>query len=242
VKEAVTVCERVVFIADDTHSVDAFRTELLGRGYRCTVIHAAGRHTPPEQLRAGFDLAVVDASFDGADPCALAGEARSLLSVPIIVLGNARRDRLTRRIACLEAGADDWLPNSVDPRLLAAYVRARLRSTGTECDRPPSEADELLKPGDLAIDLTRRGVTLNGEPRRLTRMEFDLLATLALNEGRPMASSELLEQVWGYPPACRTRTLAVHVYRLRRKLETDPTDPRLIVTVPDHGYMLCRPA
>ena len=135
----------------------------------------------------------------------------------------------------LEAGADDALPAQVSARELYARIRAHLRRDQEYAAARVPAAYEL---GDLRLDVGRHEVQVRGRSVELTPREFELLAHLAQNAGRPVRRDELLEEVWGYNSEMTTRTLDVHVGRLRQKIEHNAREPRMIVTVPGVGYKL----
>src|SRR5699024_4432890 len=124
----------------------------------------------------------------------------------------------------LESGADDYIPKPFKPKELVARVRARLRITETA-------APEVLTIGDITLDVAGHNVTRGGKPISLTPLEFDLLVALARKPWQVFSREVLLEEVWGYRHAADTRLVNVHVQRLRSKIERDPENPDIIVTV-----------
>jgi len=137
--------------------------------------------------------------------------------------------------AVLEAGADDALPANITGRELHARIRAHLRRDREYAAAHVPAAYDL---GDLRLDVGRHEVQVRGRLVDLTPREFELLEHLARHAGRPVRRHELLEEVWGYNSEMTTRTLDVHVGRLRQKIEHNAREPRLIVTVPGVGYKL----
>lgn len=135
-------------------------------------------------------------------------------------------------VAALQAGAADFVPHAVGPAELGARLRALLRRL---VEYSPAPAPPLTL-GEVVIDQQRREVRLRGEPVELTRTEFDLLCELARGAGELMTRDELSRAVWGPGARMDTRTLDAHLGRLRGKLERDPSQPELIVTVPRIGY------
>ena len=128
----------------------------------------------------------------------------------------------------LEAGADDYVSKPFKPAELVARVRARLRRGDNE--------PEIVTIGDLVIDLAAHSVTRDGEAISLTPLEFDLLLALARKPWQVFSREVLLEQVWGYRHAADTRLVNVHVQRLRSKVEKDPENPEIVLTVRGVGY------
>ncbi len=160
---------------------------------------------------------------------------RKLTSRPIIAIIQAPSD--VRIAEILEAGADDVVGTQTSIRELWARIRAQLRRDQEYAASPQS----ALNLGIIQIDNARHEVYLRGQPVMLTPREFELLEYLARYAGRPVRRDVLLQRIWGYTEEMPTRTLDVHVGRLRQKIERDPSHPELIVTVPGFGYKLCCP-
>jgi DNA-binding response OmpR family regulator len=178
------------------------------------------------------DLVLLDLalpSVDGLQVCQ-AIRAREQY-VPIIML-TARADDVDKIIG-LEVGADDYVTKPFNARELMARVRAMLRLVRRSAGRRP---EDRLRFGHLEIDLNGRQVFRAGRAVNLTPKEFDLLAVLVRNPGRVFGRDTLLEQVWGYDFPGDSRTVDVHVQRLRRKLEENPHEPRYLLTVHSIGY------
>jgi DNA-binding response OmpR family regulator len=177
-----------------------------------------------------LDLILPDG--DGLDLCA--AMRRSAVR-PIIIL--SARTSEADRVCGLELGADDY----VCKPFVVEELTARLRALLKRCQRYgglETAPGEVMEVGDLRIDRTRHEVTKRGRPISLTPKEFDLLWTLAQHANHTLSQRWLLWNVWGYDEHIRTRTLDVHIGRLRRKLEDDPSRPKLIITVPAVGYRL----
>jgi len=173
------------------------------------------------------DLVLLDVmlpTINGVDVCR---QLRAESGVPIVML-TARTDSQDV-VAGLEAGADDYIVKPFKPQELLARVRARLR-------RVDRYREEELRIGDVVIDVSGHSVTRGGEVVPLTPLEFDLLVALAGRPHQAFDRESLLEQVWGYRHAGDTRLVNVHVQRLRSKIERDPENPQIVLTVRGVGY------
>ena len=150
-------------------------------------------------------------------------------NTPIIML-TARIDDVDK-IAGLETGADDYLTKPFSPRELVARVRAVLRRTASA-----PEVTEILRAGDLILDVEARALKIDGRLIELTPMEFDLLVTLMRNPGRAFSRLDLLERTQDYAYDGYERTVDVHIKNLRKKIEKEPSDPEYVLTVFGVGY------
>jgi DNA-binding response OmpR family regulator len=167
--------------------------------------------------------------LDGLEVCR---RLRAQSSVPIIML-TARGDELDK-VMGLELGADDYITKPFSIREFRSRVRALLRRAAAPRHDP--RRVEVLTADGLAIDLSRRMVDRDGRAVALTYVEFELLRVLASNRGRAFTRQELLQELWGGSEYRDPRTIDVHVRHLREKLERDPREPQLIVTVRSVGY------
>jgi two-component system alkaline phosphatase synthesis response regulator PhoP len=152
--------------------------------------------------------------------------------VPIIML--TARVEETDRLIGLELGADDYVTKPFSPRELVARVRAVLRRARGH-GPPPG----IIHVGDLAVDLTKRSVTVGGQPVSLTPTEFDLLAVMARHPGRPFSRAQLMDLVYDVAYTGYDRAIDSHIKNLRGKIEPDPRQPRYILTVYGVGYKFC---
>jgi two-component system response regulator MtrA len=173
------------------------------------------------------DLVLLDLMLPGRDGVDVCRDIRAESGVPIVML-TAKTDTVDVVVG-LESGADDYVVKPFKPQELIARVRARLRR-----DNEPEP--ERLTIGDLAIDVAGHSVTRDGGQLSLTPLEFDLLVALARKPWQVFTREVLLEQVWGYRHAGDTRLVNVHVQRLRSKIEHDPENPEIVVTVRGVGY------
>lgn len=172
------------------------------------------------------DLVLLDLMLPGMDGIDVCTHIRRESGVPIIMLtAKSDTDDVVRG---LESGADDYIVKPFNPQELIARIRTRLRPTETTL--------ETLRIGDLTIHPLAHEVRRNGELVSLTPLEFDLLVTLASKPQQVFTREMLLEQVWGYQYKSDTRLVNVHVQRLRSKVEHDPDNPRIVMTVRGVGY------
>ena len=202
---------------------EGFDSRMVGRG---DLAMAAFREYRP-------DLVLLDLMLPGRDGIDVCKEIRAESGVPIVML-TAKGDTVDVVVG-LESGADDYVVKPFKPKELVARIRARVR----RFEAPESES---LRVGDLDIDVAGHRVTRAGEPVNLTPLEFDLLACLARKPWQVFSREVLLEQVWGYRHAADTRLVNVHVQRLRSKVEHDPENPEVVVTVRGVGYRAGTPA
>jgi DNA-binding response OmpR family regulator len=186
------------------------------------------------------DLVVLDVMLPKLDGFAVCRRLRAESCVPVIFL--SALDAIAERVAGLDLGADDYLPKPFSPKELEARIATILRRVGRgSAANEPRElpaGSGVLRVGDLVVDTNRRQVTRDGQRIALTYTEFSLLELLFREPGRVVPRAEILEQLWGYPPrrAADLRVVDVYVARLRGKLEPDPRNPELILTVRGTGY------
>ncbi len=228
---------RILIIEDDAEMAQALASYLEAEGFAVWTA-ADGREGLQKWRELDPDAIILDLilpDIDGLDVC---NEIRQESATPIIIA--SARTSVTDRVCGLELGADDYMCKPLSARQLAARLKRLLE----RCRRYAGYAssDEFIEVGPLRIDRASHEVTKHGQPVDLTPKEFDLLWALAQRPNRTVPSRKLLWEVWGYDESIRTRTLDVHIGRLRRKLEDDPHNPKLIKTVPSLGYRLELPS
>jgi two-component system response regulator MtrA len=217
---------RVLVVDDDASLAEMLTIVLRQEGFDGRVV------TRGDQAVEAFhdfrpDVVLLDLMLPGKDGIDVCKEIRAESGVPIVML-TAKGDTVDVVVG-LESGADDYVVKPFKPKELVARIRARVR-------RNDREAQESLAIGDLSIDVAGHAVTRAGEPISLTPLEFDLLVCLARKPWQVFTREVLLEQVWGYRHAADTRLVNVHVQRLRSKVEHDPENPEIVVTVRGVGY------
>lgn len=222
---------RVLIVDDDPALAEMLGIVLDGEGH--TTFHCSDGSSAMAAFRQFKpDLVLLDVMLPGMNGVEVCRRIRSESTVPIIML-TARTDTLDV-VSGLEAGADDYVSKPFKPAELIARVRARLRRG--------EEVPETVTIADLTIDLAAHSVTRDGAPIALTPLEFDLLLALARKPWQVFSREVLLEQVWGYRHAADTRLVNVHVQRLRSKIERDPENPEIVLTVRGVGYKAGAPA
>ncbi|HYO32429.1 MAG TPA: MtrAB system response regulator MtrA [Nocardioidaceae bacterium] len=225
--EAVRAQRGKVLVVDDDSSLSEMLTIVLrSEGFESRVCPTGDRAMAAvREFRP--DVVLLDLMLPGKDGVDVCREIRAESGVPIIML-TAKSDTVDIVVG-LESGADDYVIKPFKPKELVARLRARMRKFE---DAPP----ESLVLGDLAIDVAGHVVERDGERLSLTPLEFDLLVCLARKPWQVFTREVLLEQVWGYRHAADTRLVNVHVQRLRSKVERDPENPQIVLTVRGVGY------
>jgi two-component system, OmpR family, response regulator RegX3 len=220
---------RILLVEDEESFSDPLSYLLRKEGYEVAVAE-----TGPAALedfdRAGADLVLLDLMLPGLSGMDVCRALRQRSSVPVIML--TAKDSEIDKVVGLEIGADDYVTKPYSRRELLARIKAVLRRG--------QELEELmpatLESGPVRMDVERHVVTVNGEHTALPLKEFELLEMLLRNSGRVLTRMQLIDRVWGTDYVGDTKTLDVHVKRLRAKVEPDPASPRFIVTVRGLGY------
>jgi two-component system, OmpR family, response regulator RegX3 len=220
---------RVLVVEDEESFSDALSYMLRREGYE-TVVAADGVGALAEFDRAGADIVLLDLMLPGLSGTEVCRSLRARSSVPIIML--TAKDAEIDKVVGLELGADDYVTKPYSARELVARMRAVLRR---RLEGEPV-AESTLAAGPVRLDVDRHVVAVDGRPVALPLKEFDLLELLLRNAGRVLTRAQLIDRVWGADYVGDTKTLDVHVKRLRAKLEPDPTNPRHLLTVRGLGY------
>ena len=219
---------RILVVEDDPGIRKFLRVALEAQGFDI-VESASGRDGAGRAAVATPDLVVLDLGLPDMDGKEVIGRIREWSEVPILILSVRQAEE--EKVAALDAGANDYVVKPFGIAELLARVRALLRSS-----RSAAAADPEIVYGDLRIDLARHEVALAGEPVKLTRKEFDLLALLARNAGRIVTHRQLLNDIWGPAHEHDVQYLRVFIGRLRAKLGDDPAAPRFLLNEPGVGY------
>lgn len=221
---------RVLVVEDEESYSDALAYMLRKEGFE-VAIAADGLAALAEFDRHGADIVLLDLMLPGVPGTEVCRQIRATSSVPVIIV-SAKDDEIDKVVG-LELGADDYVTKPYSPRELVARIRAVLRR-GQE----PALAPDTLQAGPVRMDVERHVVTLDGAEQRLPLKEFELLEMFLRNPGRVLTRGQLIDRVWGSDYVGDTKTLDVHVKRLRAKLEPDPSEPKYLVTVRGLGYKL----
>jgi two-component system response regulator RegX3 len=221
---------RVLVVEDEESFSDALSYMLRKEGFEVSVA-ATGTSALTQFDRTGADIVLLDLMLPEMSGTEVCRQLRQRSAVPIIMV--TARDSEIDKVVGLEIGADDYVTKPYSPRELVARIRAVLR-------RQSAEAAEVttatLAAGPVRMDVERHVVTVEGASVQLPLKEFELLELLLRNAGRVLTRGQLIDRVWGADYVGDTKTLDVHVKRLRSKVEPEPSAPRYIVTVRGLGY------
>ena len=220
-----------ILIVEDEEALSDPLAFLLGREGFQTIVVDNGLDALPVFDREGADLVLLDVMLPGMSGMEVCRKLREVSSVPIIML--TAKDSELDKVLGLELGADDYVTKPYSARELIARIRAVLRRRSAETD---SSTESVLQGGPVRMDIDRHVVTVNGEEISMPLKEFELLEILLRNVGRVMTRGQLIERVWGADYVGDTKTLDVHIKRLRSKIEPDSSAPQYVVTVRGLGY------
>jgi two-component system response regulator RegX3 len=226
----------VLIVEDEESFIDALQSGLTREGFTVTIARD-GAEALDIYERLAPDLILLDVMLPKVSGIDVCREIRSKSNVPIIMVTAKGAEIDT--VVGLEVGADDYITKPYRLRELVARMRAVLRRrTGgdTEVAAAAPAANDVIEIGDVRLDHERHEVTIRGESVKLPLKEFELLALLLENAGRVLTRDVLIDRVWGSDYVGDTKTLDVHVKRLRSKVESDPADPQSIITIRGLGY------
>ena len=220
---------RILVIEDESSFSEAISFLLRKEGFEVGVAET-GQAGLEEYERHGADLILLDLMLPGLSGTEVCRQIRTKSQVPIIML--TAKDAEIDKVVGLELGADDYVTKPYSSRELIARVRAVLRRQGDD----DSVEDGILEAGPVRMDVERHKVSINGSDAAFPLKEFELLEFLVRNSGRVLTRSQLIDRVWGSDYFGDTKTLDVHIKRLRAKIEVDPANPVYIQTVRGLGY------
>jgi two-component system response regulator RegX3 len=221
---------RVLVVEDEESFSDALSYMLRKEGFEVSVA-PTGTAALTQFDRTGADIVLLDLMLPEMSGTEVCRQLRQRSAVPIIMV--TARDSEIDKVVGLEIGADDYVTKPYSPRELVARIHAVLRRQSTEA---AEAATPTLAAGPVRMDVERHVVTVDGSSVQLPLKEFELLELLLRNAGRVLTRGQLIDRVWGADYVGDTKTLDVHVKRLRSKVEPEPSAPRFIITVRGLGY------
>src|SRR5471032_95579 len=231
--------KRILIVEDDMPIADLLRMHLQDEGYEVT--HCADGSQGLAQVRAGgWDALILDIMLPGVDGLEICRHARAMATYTPIIITSARSSEV-HRILGLELGAEDYLAKPFSMMELVARVKALLRRVDALARNLRMDAGSLAT-GGLSVDPISREALLDGRRLDLTPREFDLLYFFARQPGKVFSRMDLLNAVWGYSHEGYEHTVNTHINRLRAKVEADPANPVLILTVWGRGYKFAESA
>lgn len=224
----------ILIVEDEESLADPLAFLLRKEGFE--VVTAVDGQTALKEFEKGTtDIVLLDLMLPGMSGTDVAKQMRATSNVPIIMV--TARDSEIDKVVGLELGADDYVTKPYSSRELIARIRAVLRRGGERLDEDIEVDDaQILEGGRVRMDIGRHTVTVDGEPVPMPLKEFDLLEYLLSNAGRVLTRGQLIDRIWGADYVGDTKTLDVHVKRLRSKIEEEPSRPRHLVTVRGLGY------
>jgi two-component system response regulator RegX3 len=220
---------RVLVVEDEESYSDPLTYMLTKEGFGVTVA-ATGPEAVEVFERDGADIVLLDLMLPGMSGTEVCRRIRQSSNVPVIMV--TAKDTEVDKVVGLEIGADDYVTKPYSPRELVARIRAVLRRGNDE----PAPSSPVLAAGPVRMDVERHVVSVDGQETRLPLKEFELLELFLRNAGRVLTRAQLIDRVWGSDYVGDTKTLDVHVKRLRAKIEPDPAAPTYLVTVRGLGY------
>lgn len=222
----------VLIVEDEESLADPLAFLLRKEGFEASIIND-GSEALAAFERIGPDIVLLDVMLPGVSGTEICKGIRAKSSTPVIMV--TARDSEIDKVVGLELGADDYITKPYSARELIARIRAVLRRGGVVADDDDA-AIGVLEMGPVRMDVQRHTVTVAGDEVTLPLKEFDLLEYLLRNAGRVLTRSQLIDRVWGADYVGDTKTLDVHVKRLRSKIEPDPSQPRHLITLRGLGY------
>ncbi|MBM3690949.1 MAG: response regulator transcription factor [Actinobacteria bacterium] len=220
---------KVLVVEDEESFSEAISFMLRKEGYEVAVA-ADGNAAVAEFDQNGADIVLLDLMLPGLSGTEVCREIRKRSKVPVIMV--TAKDSEIDKVVGLELGADDYVTKPFSSRELIARIKAVLRRSGEIAE----DNSDVIEIGPIRIDVERYAVSVNGEPVKLPLKEFDLLLMLMRNAGRVLTRGQLIDRIWGSDYVGDTKTLDVHIKRIRAKIEEDPANPSHILTVRGLGY------
>lgn len=232
----VVMGKKILVIEDDMDIGRLLGMHLRDAGYSVDSV-ATGVEGLQQGLSNRYDLIILDVMLPGLDGFEICRQLRGLPSYTPLLMLTAKSSELDRVLG-LEVGADDYMTKPFSVREMLARVKALFRRSEAFSGKNQNVHD-VIRAGQLCIDVEKRKVVVRGSPLELTAKEFDLLLQFALHPGRVFTRAQLLDVVWGYGHEGYEHTVNSHINRLRAKIEKDPSKPDFILTVWGVGYQFC---
>jgi two-component system, OmpR family, KDP operon response regulator KdpE len=220
---------KILVVDDEPEIRKLLRVALGAHGFE--MLEAAGGREGIEKVALEMpDVVILDLGLPDIDGYQVVEAVREWSMVPIIIL--SVREQESDKIRALDAGANDYVTKPFNMGELMARIRVAIRHLVAGQSTP------IVETGDLRMDLSSRQVTVRGHEVKLTPTEYELLKQLAIDSGKVLTRTQLLERVWGHDSTGDTQYLRVYIGQLRKKIEPDPSQPRYIITEPGVGYRL----
>ena len=223
----------ILIVEDEESLADPLAFLLRKEGFEPIVAHD-GKTALEEFERHDVDIVLLDLMLPGMSGTDVCKQLRATSSVPVIMV--TARDSEIDKVVGLELGADDYVNKPYSSLELIARIRAVLRRGGDAVEVEEEFEEQVLEGGRVRMDVERHTVSVDGEPISMPLKEFDLLEYLLRNAGRVLTRGQLIDRIWGADYVGDTKTLDVHVKRLRSKIEQEPSRPQHLVTVRGLGY------
>ena len=223
----------ILIVEDEESLADPLAFLLRKEGFEPIVAHD-GKTALAEFERHDVDIVLLDLMLPGMSGTDVCKQLRATSSVPVIMV--TARDSEIDKVVGLELGADDYVTKPYSSRELIARIRAVLRRGGEAVEAEEEFDDQILEGGRVRMDVERHTVSVDGVAVSMPLKEFDLLEYLLRNAGRVLTRGQLIDRIWGADYVGDTKTLDVHVKRLRSKIESEPSRPQHLVTVRGLGY------
>lgn len=219
----------ILVIDDEPEIRKLLKVALSANGYKVTLAETGGKGLARVSMLKP-DVVILDLGLPDIDGIEVLRSLREQSNVPVIILSVKGQEG--DKVKALDLGADDYVTKPFNMGELLARIRVTLRHFA-KSDEP------VLSIGELRIDIEARSVTFAGKPVKLTRTEYDLLKMLAVNAGKVLTHKQVLREIWDIEDPKNNQYLRVYIRQLRRKIESDPSRPRYIITEPGVGYRLC---
>lgn len=230
--------KKILIVEDEKKIAQVLAYNMKKEGYDCEIAYD-GETGLAEAIGGGYDLILLDIMLPKMNGFEVCEKIRLVSQVPIIFV--TAREEEKDKILGLDTGADDYVTKPFSFKELMSRIRANIRRTSGEIVREQRLDAGVITIGELVIDRTHYLVTKSGEPIELSKKDYDFIAFLAVNVGKAYSREQLLEEIWGYDEYYGDiRTVDVTVFRIRSKIEADPSHPEYLMTKRGVGYYLAK--